>query len=278
MISNRDMYFIDLDKLFENFADKYYNEHEDEYDSPDDFAKDLDKIYHAWATSPAQSLGGISPSEFFNHIPVTELVGILKESCIGDRNPNSLLFDRIATEPDLIDELQALALSSDDEKLLTVTMSLIAELGGADSSFYLEMTERDIADDVKEQCVEMLCDRADEARDDLLERAAQTDDVKKLALYAEPLTFCEKGDDDILAVLRRLLAEGDNIAYAAALMGRYGDERAADDLYPLLDTCNFAEFMEIRCAIEQLGGTVDDHYRDFSDDPLYRVLKGNNKK
>lgn len=275
MDNNQELYYFDFDKLFENYADKYYNEHESEYENPDEFAKDLDKIYHIWATSPQQTLGGLSPSEFFNKIPDDELIDILKGSCVGELNPSSLLFDRIATEPVLLPELVELAKSSTDEKLLTVTMSLISELGGADSSFYIDMMERDIDAAVKEQCIEALCERADEVKEQLLARAQSTDDVGKIEMYVEPLTFCAAGDDRILALLRLLLASDPNVAYVAALMGRYGDDRACADLYALLDTCDYAEFLEIRNAIEELGGTVDAHYRDFSSDPLYMAVKSN---
>ena len=277
-MDDKNLYYIDFDKLFENYADKYYGEHSDEYDSPDDFAKDLDKIYHKWATSPQSVLGGISPSEFFNRIPTDELIDILKGSCVGDNNPNSLLFDRIATEPELLDDLVALAKSVSDEKTLAVSLSLICELGGADAEFYLGMLERDIDASVKEMCIEELCERAESVKDVLLDRAENEDDIAKVEMYAEPLTFCAAGDDRILALLRRLLAEDANTAYVAALIGRYGDERACAELYALLDTCNYAEFLEIRNAIEELGGTVDEHYRDFSSDPLYLAIKGNNKK
>lgn len=273
-MENNELYFIDFDKLFENYADKYYAAHEDEYDSPDDFARDLDKIYHVWATSPQDVIGGISPSEFFNRIPTSELIDILKGSCVGDNNPNSLLFDRIATEPDLLKDLIKLAETATDEKLLLVVLSLIGELGGADSMFYIDMVERDIDACVKEECIEALCDRADEVKEELLKRALAADDVGKIELYAEPLTFCEAGDDRILALLRTLLASDPNVAYVAALIGRYGDDRACADLYKLLDDCDYAEFLEIRNAIETLGGTVDNHYRDFSDDPLYQAIKG----
>lgn len=277
MDNGKELYFFDFDKLFENYADKYYNEHESEYDSPDDFAKDLDMIYHDWATSAQPVLGGLSPSEFFNRIPNDELIDILKGSCVGELNPCSLLFDRIATEPTLLDDLVELAKSATEEKLLTVVMSLIAELGGADSEFYIEMMERDIDAAVKEQCVEMLCVRAEDVKEKLIECARKTDEVGRLEMYAEPLTFCAPGDDRILNLLRVLLASDPNTAYVAALMGRYGDDRACADLYPLLDNCDYAEFLEIRNAIEELGGTVDAHYRDFSSDPLYKAVKGNTK-
>lgn len=273
-MENKDsLYYIDFDKLFENYADKYYSEHESEYESPDDFAVDLDRVYNTWATSPQETLGGISPNEFFNKIPVGELIDILKGSCVGDNNPTSLLFDRIASEPDLLLDLIELAENSTDEKLLHVTLSLIAELGGAESQFYVDMLDRDLDACVKEQCIEVLCDRAEDVKDLLLELAENTDDIGKMEMYTEPLTFCEPGDDRILKLLRTLLSSDPNVAYVAALMGRYGDDRACKDLYKLLDTCDYAEFLEIRNAIEQLGGTVDPRYRDFSDDPFYQALK-----
>lgn len=275
MINNDEIYCIDFDKLFENYADRYYNEHESDYESPDDFAKDLDDVYHEWATSPQDVLGGLSPSEFFNRIPNEDLIAILKGSCAEDKNPSSLLFDRIATEPVLLPELVELARTATDEKLLMVVLSLIAELGGAADSFYIDMTERtDIDACVKELCIEALCDRADDVKDELLVRAERADDVGMIELYLEVLTYCEAGDDRILALLKKLLAADPNVAYVAALIGRYGDSRAAAELYPLLDTCDYAEFLEIRNAIEQLGGTVDEKYRDFSDDPLYKAIKG----
>lgn len=277
MAENKELYYFDFDKLFENFADKYYGEHESEYSSPDDFAKDLDEIYHLWATSPQDVLGGLSPSEFFNRIPTEELIDILKGACVGDGNPSSLLFDRIATEPSLLGGLCELAESSADEKLLTVTLSLIAELGGGDNAFYLGMLERDVDACVKEMCIDMLCERADSDDalcEELLHRAESADDVGTIELMLEPLTYCAPGNDRILEQLRILLNMDPNTAYVAGLIGRYGDERAASDLYPLLDTCDYATFLEIRNAIETLGGTVDDKYRDFSDDPAYAALKG----
>ncbi len=234
-MNDKEMYYIDFDKLFENYADKYYNQHESEYESPDDFAKDLDKIYHIWATSPQEVLGGISPSEFFNRIPTNELIDILKGSCVGENNPNSLLFDRIATEPSLLGDLVKLARAATDEKLLLVAISLINELGGADTDFYIDMIERDIDACVKDECIEVLCDHADEIKDELLAKAESSDDIGKIEMYVEPLTFCDPGDDRILRLLRTLLVSDPNTAYVAALMGRYGDERACADLYPLLD-------------------------------------------
>ncbi|MCH5158067.1 MAG: hypothetical protein J1F33_02605 [Clostridiales bacterium] len=277
-MDEKEMYYLDFDKLFENFADKYYSEHESEYESPDDFARDLDLVYSIWATSPQEALGGIAPAAFFDNIPKDELIDILKGSCAGDGNPSSLLFDRIAEEHSLLGELCMLARESSDEKLLTVTLSLIAELGGGENEFYLDMLDRtDVDSCVKDMCIEMLCTRAEEVKSVLLCRAEKTDDVGMIELYAEVLSYCASGDDKILNLLVTLLHLDPNTAYVAGLIGRYGDDRATKYLYPLLDSCDYATFIEVRNSIEELGGTVDDKYRDFSDDPLYALLKGKNK-
>ena len=277
---DKNLYYVDFDKLFENFASRYYTEHEHEYDNADAFEKDLDHVYHLWATTPQTPLGGLSPSEFFNRIPTDELIDILKGSCVGDNNPCSLLFDRLATEPSLLPELTELALSVADEKLLAVVVSLIEELGGAPDKFYLDMIERDIDIAIKEPCIEALCDRADAVKEELIKRAQAADDIGAIELYVEPLTYCEAGDDRIVELLLTLLANDPNTAYVAALMGRYGDDRVCTDLYRLLDTCDYATFLEVRNAIEELGGTVDPGYRDFSDDPLYIAMHsgGKNRK
>lgn len=277
MNNHNELYFFDFDKLFENYADKYYGEHEDEYDSPDEFARDLDKVYEKWATSPQEVLGGITPSDFFKKIPTDELIDILKGACAGDGNPSSLLFDRIASEPSLLDGLCELAKQATEEKLLTVTLSLISELGGASNEFYLDLIERDVDPCVKDQCIETLCTRAEEIKDIIIDRAEKTDDVGMIELYLEILSYCKSGDDRILTLLVTLLHIDPNTAYVAGLIGRYGDERAADSLYPILDSCDYATFIEVRNAIEELGGTVDDKYRDFAEDPLYRMIKGENK-
>ena len=70
-----------------------------------------------------------------------------------------------------------------------------------------------------------------------------------------------------------MFKNGNNVPLYAGFIGKYGDERAMTYLYPALDNCNYVDFTEIRNAIEQLGGTVDDEYRDFSSDPYYKALK-----
>ena len=63
-------------------------------------------------------------------------------------------------------------------------------------------------------------------------------------------------------------------ADAARLLGRYGDARAIEPLKALLDLTDigYYEYMEVRNAVEALGGEVENE-REFYGDPDYEYLR-----
>ena len=84
-----------------------------------------------------------------------------------------------------------------------------------------------------------------------------------------------KGNPAIYMGLVSYLYKGEDVALFARLLGSYGDERAVDLLKGFAEEyeLNYNEYMEVRNAVEQLGGYFDDT-KDYSDDPFYRYLKG----
>lgn len=84
-----------------------------------------------------------------------------------------------------------------------------------------------------------------------------------------------KGNKAIFMGLVSYLYKGEDVALFARLIGAYGDEQGVEVLKAFLKEYepNYNEYMEIRNAIEELGGDCDEQ-QDFSDDPLYRYLKG----
>ncbi len=83
------------------------------------------------------------------------------------------------------------------------------------------------------------------------------------------------GNKAIFMGLVSYLYKGEDVALFAHLIGSYGDEQGVEVLKAFLKEYepNYNEYMEIRNAIEELGGYCDLD-EDFSDDPLYRYLKG----
>lgn len=125
-------------------------------------------------------------------------------------------------------------------------------------------------EDVTELAVELMAERADLAAD-LLFPLIDGADLTRKTLIAEILVNAPK-DERTYKLLTELFLNGGNVPLYAGYLGKYGDERAAAMLYRALDDCNYLEYLEIKNAIERMGGIVDDD-RDFSDDEYYKAIK-----
>lgn len=84
-----------------------------------------------------------------------------------------------------------------------------------------------------------------------------------------------KDNKAIFMGLVSYLYKGEDVALFARLIGAYGDEQGVEVLKTFCENYepNYNEYMELRNAVEELGGDFD-LKQDFSDDPLYRFLKG----
>ncbi len=84
-----------------------------------------------------------------------------------------------------------------------------------------------------------------------------------------------KGNKAIFMGLVSQLYKGEDVALFARLIGSYGDEQGVEVLKTFCENYepNYNEYMELRNAVEELGGDFD-LKQDFSDDPFYRFLKG----
>ncbi len=84
-----------------------------------------------------------------------------------------------------------------------------------------------------------------------------------------------KGRKEIYMWLVTYFMRGDDIPLFSRLLGAYGEESAIEILQEFAEDnkLDYNEFMEIRNAIEELGGDFDCK-QDFSKDPFYRFIKG----
>jgi len=83
-----------------------------------------------------------------------------------------------------------------------------------------------------------------------------------------------KGNKAIFMQLVSFLYKGEDVALFARLIGSYGDTKGIEVLKTFLAEYdpNYNEFMEIRNAIEELGGDVN-FDKDFSDDEFYQYIQ-----
>ena len=120
---------------------------------------------------------------------------------------------------------------------------------------------------------EYLLEDCDEIVDDMLEKFYAADGETGKMLIEILAGY--KGNPAIYMGLVSYLYKGEDVALFPRLLGSYGDERAVDLLKGFAEEyeLNYNEYMEVRNAVEQLGGYFDDT-KDYSDDPFYRYLKG----
>ena len=263
---------IDFDKLFEEYLAKWYKDHEEEM-TAEEMENKIPDIYEEWVTSPCDKIGGKTPEEYFESMTSpTELVSAFLESEKEGGAP-SLLLARIAMVPECAKGLSKIIESETDETIVIEAMNLLCEMNeGHPLEKYVEFVASDSAPEgVSELASEILKEYASLVKDNIF-AVLDSVSVEKKEVFADVLVEAGK-DERTYNLLKELFEKSKNIPYIAGLIGKYGDERCAEYLYPALDNCNYLEFIEIRSAIEALGGVVDDTYRDFTDDEYYKAIK-----
>ena len=92
----------------------------------------------------------------------------------------------------------------------------------------------------------------------------------------EILSRCKARDEDIFEILLAAFRTADDgvLALRASYLAAYGDERALPYLTDRIEdeAISYADFQDLKFAIEALGGTYD-RERDFSSDPYYDLIK-----
>lgn len=135
------------------------------------------------------------------------------------------------------------------------------------------LTDEDRPHPERLEAYEYLLEDCDEIVDDMLEKFYVSEGETGKMLIEILAGY--KGNPAIYMGLVSYLYKGEDVALFARLLGSYGDERAIDLLKGFAEEyeLNYNEYMEVRNAVEQLGGYFDDD-KDYSDDPFYRYLKG----
>ena len=259
---------VDFDKLFEDYFRNWYAKNKDTL-TPDEAENSLPEVYEEWVTTPCEELGGQSPEQYL--LAITDAKVLI--DAFSEGNDSSLLLDRMMDMPECVPYLIELVENNENPSVTISAMDLLEEMSARHPlETYAKMLANDDEDEgVREKSAEILKQYASLVKDNLFPLIDGASELTK-QMIAEILIETDK-DDRTYNLLRDLFLSGSNVPYAAGLIGKYGDERASEFLYPALDVCNYLEFIEIRNAIEQMGGVVDENYRDFSEDEFYKAIK-----
>ena len=267
----------DIDKLFEKFAEKYVLENKGKF-TAEEWEDKIPELYEKFGKTAFDELGGKTPETYFSALNGEELVALLSESA-EQGSVSDYLCEAIVAAEDSEKPLIALLGDLSEEKVM-YALNLLGDKDSASAvPAYLELvTDGSQGEHVRELAAELLCRTPELCKERLLRLYGDADDGEKL-LFCDILSRC-RPDERVYAVLESAFLEHPAApALYSSFLARYGDERALPALYEAIEnkSLDYAEFRELRFAIETLGGEYDKP-RDFSSDKIYKKLSAENRK
>ena len=129
------------------------------------------------------------------------------------------------------------------------------------------LTDESLPYEKRLEAYEYLLEDCDEVVEEMLEKFYTTEgDTNKMLIE---ILAGYKGNPAVYMGLVSCLYRGEDVALFARLLGSYGDERAIDVLKSFAEEyeLNYNEYMEVRNAVEELGG-------DWTDDTDFSAATG----
>ena len=269
---------IDFDKAFSLFAMKWFKEHSKDYKNYDEMEAAMPDVYAAFLDTPADFLAHIKPGEYFDQWDDPKTLIDWMEDYFKQRVPvPDMLLNRIAAlGPSAEKRLYNLLTKERAPQEARMTaVTLLNEVGSTlPMQLYISwQLNREADDELCDAACEALEQMGEEAIDPMLAFLADANDAGKEALCAV-LSNYPQTSEKVLPELLRLIRRPDaNVAVLAGYLGRLGDEGALETLIDLAleEDLSYLNYIELRSAIEQLGGDAPEREFDESD-PEYEAM------
>lgn len=228
--------------------------------------------------APAKWLDGETPGTYFNRYDQPkDLIKLVEEYDKRDIGLPEPLYARIVALGEVC-AAQLTRIASDSDKPESLRASAIAMLRdiGTDAP-------RDLFVDLASSCKEP--NELSEMASDILSASDESVVEELLSRYDGAPEYAQmlildiccnfpKNDRLFELCLNKLRNRPDERAYYASLLGKIGDDRAIEPLksFLTLSDLTYLDYIELRNAIERLGGDAGDE-RTFYGDPDYEAMR-----
>lgn len=274
---------LDFDANFKAYTEKWIELNKGKFKTFEQMEDAIPEVYLRWLNSPAAFLGGETPGAFFTKFNSTpELIKWLRLYDASNVPTPDQLLDRIS---DLGEQsIKPLVYTARDDKnsqaLRMTALNLLKELDAGDAPLEVCLSlidRREETDELADVAADIVGQLAPAHKEELLSRLEEVNEFAR-ETYLDLLSALPPDERTYQALTREFLSRRDKCGLYAALLGRYGDDRALDLLTEALDweEINYIDYIEIRDAIEKLGGECIAE-RDFTGDVYYEALKQQQK-
>lgn len=269
---------IDFDAKFTAYAEKWMREQLAAGKKPEALEEQMPELYMRFINQKADWLDGETPAVYFRRWSEPEkLIEMMIEYEKSGVSAPDLLLERITDLGETsVTPLIALAANREADRTLRLTaLNLLIELESAEPmTLCLEIVrERDREDELADVAAELLRNlglRAQKPMLDALEGASDAAADTFLDLLCN-FPVVERVYEE---AVRRFIADDERRALHASFLAKLNDPRAIEPLRKVVEMSdiNYLDFIEIRNAIEELGGEAPAE-REFSGDPYYESMK-----
>lgn len=271
---------LDFDANFGAYSEKWMELNKKKFKNIEQMEDAMPDVYMHWLNSPAAFLQGEAPGLYFQKFDnAAELVKWLEAYEDADVPVPDPLMERIADlgEKSVSPLMRAAADAERDAQVRVTALNLLKEIetDGAPLEMCLEIIDsREADDEVADVAAELLQTLGETCVPPILERINEVTDEARETYLDVLCNF--PGDERIFPPLMEAFeTHPDKRALYASYLGKLGDPRAVETLKDVLTDpeLNYLDYLEIRNAVEMLGGTVEID-REFAGDPYYEALKG----
>lgn len=270
---------INFDAQFDKYVQRWMVENRSRYKNIDEMEAQMPDVYLRWINIPMDWLEGQTPALYFEQFDDAAMLckWMLKYIRSSIPLPDQLM-ERIAELGEAAVE-PLMDIAFDTEQLDEARMSALGILEQIQSPRPMDKLISLIAHaraedtDISNLAGEMLVGLGKQVMPGVVEAMLSAKPMRSIVLLDVACNF--PGDERVYQhALKLLRLMPEQRALIASYLGKLGDARAIDELTPLLELqeLNYLDYLEIRDAIEELGGEVKSE-REFAGDEYYESMK-----
>lgn len=264
---------IDIDELFDKYISDYVYKNIGKV-KPEEIENRIPELYVEFGDKSLKDLDGKTPNTFYKDYSGEELLECLKSHLNKGVAVSDFLCEAITGNKKNEDALCKELKQDNDEEFMLYLMNMLSDMNSEKAvDRYLEFVLWDYSEVIRELATELLCGFAERVKEKILAQFKDVEESKKVNL-TEILSNC-KNDDRVFDILvAEFMKHQENIPVYAGYLSKFGDERAIPFLTAAIEKekISYADFEELRFAIETLGGEYTKE-RDFSADKTYKRIK-----
>ena len=274
---------IDLTDMFQQYIRDYIKDNNIDIEKEESFEDNVPDMYLDWLDKYNEKLG-CKPNDYFKPFNGSQLIQILVKYIMAHiKLPDSLIEEIINKKNQtallLIKVLEYQDNSHFSMDLKITAMNILTEMQYQIPLVqYISFIEKGDKDDILAQTAyEIIDERIEESEYDIILDAydsTKNRDAKKTYLdIIARFNGNEEAYEKLINAFVNNLGDED-VAFYAACLAKYGDDRATKVLEEALknNEFNFLNFTAIKHAIEQLGDFINIE-RTFDGDSAYELLK-----